>query len=319
MNNELARFRAMSLAATAALLLPLAVIAQSAAAPAKPTAGPLAFDTPQQAADAAVKAAEANDIPAMEALFGPDGKQIVPSGDPVRDKSDLARFAEKAHQKLDISFDVDDPKRAVLVVGDDEWPMPVPLVEKGGKWRFDARQGKEEILARRIGGNELDAIALLRGYVEAQEDYAAELHDGATMHQYAQKAISTPGKQDGLSWKNEDGSWGGPIGDEVAKALAAGYTSRLEPYNGYYFRTLTAQGPEAPLGARDYVVKGMMIGGFAAIAWPVTYGVTGVQTFQVNNDGLVYQKDLGPDTGKIAPTIKRYNPDKTWLVTEDEP
>jgi hypothetical protein len=297
-----------------------AALTLASPAPAAQTAAPAkAFDTPQQAADAAVKAAAENDVPALEALFGADGKFIVPSGDPVQDKNDLARFVEKAHQKMEISFDEGDPKRAVLVVGEDEWPMPVPIVEKGGKWRFDAKQGKEEILARRIGGNELDAIALLRGYVEAQEDYAAELHDGATMHQYAQKAISTPGKQDGLSWKHEDGSWGGPIGDEVAQALAAGYTSRLEPYNGYYFRTLTAQGPDAPLGARDYVVKGMMIGGFAAIAWPVTYGVTGVQTFQVNNDGLVYQKDLGPETGKIAPTIKRYNPDKTWLVTEDEP
>jgi hypothetical protein len=306
------------------VLASLAVLCATAIAlpapdPAPAAAAPRAFDTPQQAADAAVKAAADNDVPALQALFGPDGKDIVPSGDPVKDKNDLARFAEDAKQKLEISYDADNPKRAVLVVGDDEWPMPVPLVETNGKWRFDAKQGKEEILARRIGGNELDAIALLRGYVEAQEDYSEELHDGATMNQYAQKAISTPGKHDGLSWKNDDGSIGGPIGDEVAKALAAGYTNKLEPYNGYYFRTLTAQGPDAPLGAREYIIKGMMIGGFAAIAWPVKYGVTGVQTFQVNNDGLVYQKDLGPETDKLAPMIKRYNPDKTWLVTEDEP
>jgi hypothetical protein len=294
-------------------------IALPAPDPAPAAAAPRAFDTPQQAADAAVKAAADNDVPALQALFGPDGKDIVPSGDPVKDKNDLARFAEDAKQKLQITYDDDNPKRAVLVVGDDEWPMPVPLVETNGKWRFDAKQGKEEILARRIGGNELDAIALLRGYVEAQEDYSEELHDGATMNQYAQKAISTPGKHDGLSWKNDDGSIGGPIGDEVAKALAAGYTNKAEPYNGYYFRTLTAQGPDAPLGAREYIIKGMMIGGFAAIAWPVKYGVTGIQTFQVNNDGLVYQKDLGPETDKLAPMIKRYNPDKTWLVTEDEP
>jgi len=295
----------------------------SAAAVALPAPDPAlearAFDTPQQAADAAVKAAAENDVPALKALFGEDAKYIVPSGDPVQDKNNLARFAEKAHQKMEVSFDEGDPKRAVLVVGDDEWPMPVPIVEKGGKWRFDAKQGKEEILARRIGGNELDAIALLRGYVEAQEDYAAELHDGATMHQYAQRAISTPGKRDGLSWKNEDGSIGGPIGELVAKALAAGYTNKSEPYNGYYFRTLTAQGPDAPLGARSFIVNGMMIGGFAAIAWPAKYGVTGIQTFQVSNDGLVYQKDLGPETARIAPAIKAYNPDKTWLVTEDEP
>jgi len=316
MNTKIAR-----LALVPALLAAFWAVGVALPSPAPAPAAPAAqaFDTPQQAAEAAVKAATDNDVPALEKLFGADGKFIVPSGDPVRDKNDLARFAEKAKQKMEVTFDDTDPKRAVLVVGEDGWPMPVPLVEKGGKWRFDAKQGKEEILARRIGGNELDAIALLRGYAEAQEDYAAELHDGATMHQYAQKAVSTPGKQDGLSWKNADGTWGGPIGDEVAKALAAGYTSRLEPYNGYYFRTLTAQGPDAPLGSRDYVVKGMMIGGFAAMAWPVTYGVTGIQTFQVNNDGLVYQKDLGPETGKIAPTIKAYNPGKGWLVTEDEP
>jgi len=316
MNTKLAR---VALAATLVTGAAGIAIAIPSTTPAPAPSATKAFDTPQQAADAAVKAAADNDVPALQAILGLDGKDIVPSGDPVQDKNDLARFADKAHQKLEVQFDIGNPKRAVLVVGDDAWPMPVPLVEKGGKWRFDAKQGREEILARRIGGNELDAIALLRGYVEAQEDYAAELHDGATMHQYAQKAISTPGKHDGLSWKNEDGSIGGPIGELVAQALAAGYSNRLEPYNGYYFRTLTAQGPDAPLGARDYIVKGMMIGGFAAIAWPVTYGVTGVQTFQVNNDGLVYQKDLGPDTGKIAPTIKAYNPGKGWLVTEDEP
>jgi hypothetical protein len=196
--------------------------------------------------------------------------------------------------------------------------MPVPLVKRGGKWQFDAAQGKEEILARRIGNNELEAIALLRGYVEAQEEYASEKRDGSPMLQYAQKWISTPGKQDGLSWRNPDGTPGGPVGDEIAELLARGYTDKAAPINGYHFRTLTAQGPAAPLGARNYIVNGMMIGGFAAIAWPANYGVTGVQTFQVNNDGLVYQKDLGPETGKVAPTIKRYNPDKTWIVTEDE-
>lgn len=315
MKTKYVRMVLVTLAAVALSSAPAFTQGGASKAPARP----LAFDTPQQAADAALKAAADNDIAALEALFGEDGKYIVPSGDPVRDKNDLARFAEKAHEKMEVSFDLGDPKRAVLVVGEDEWPMPVPIVEKGGKWRFDAKQGREEILARRIGGNELDAIALLRGYVEAQEDYAAELHDGATMHQYAQKAISTPGKHDGLSWKNEDGTIGGPIGDEVAKAIAAGYTNKLEPYNGYYFRTLTAQGPAASPGARDYIVNGMMIGGFAAIAWPVTYGVTGVQTFQVDADGDVYQKDLGPDTGKIASAIRKYNPDDTWLVTEDEP
>jgi hypothetical protein len=206
----------------------------------------------------------------------------------------------------------------VLIVGDGDWPMPVPLVGKGGKWHFDVRAGKQEILARRIGGNELNAISLLRGFVEAQQDYATEHHDGSPMLQYAQKWLSTPGKQDGLSWYDANGKPAGPIGDEIARLLAAGYTKKAEPVNGYYFRTLTAQGPAARLGARNYIVKGMMIGGYAAVAWPAHYGVTGVQTFQVNNDGVVYQKDLGPDTARLGPAIKTFNPDKGWTVTNDE-
>jgi hypothetical protein len=307
-----------TLAAMLAILISSAAALGLSPSGAAKTPGPLAFDTPQQAADALVQAADAGDIQALLLIFGPEGKDIVSSGDPVRDKNDIAKFAEKAHQKLSVSFDVDDPKRAVLIVGDGDWPMPVPIVEKGGKWRFSAKDGKREILARRIGGNELNAISLLRGFVEAQEDYALEHHDGSPMLQYAQKWISTPGKQDGLSWYDANGKPAGPIGDEIGKLLAAGYTKKTEPVNGYYFRTLTSQGPAARLGARNYVVKGMMIGGFAAIAWPAHYGVTGVQTFQVNNDGVVYQKDLGPDTAKIAAGIQRFNPDKGWTVTEDE-
>ena len=306
-----------SLAAALAILTSAAAVALSPTGTAK-APGPLAFDSPQQAADALVKAAQAGDVPALLQIFGPDGKDVVSSGDPVRDKNDIAEFAEKARQKLTVTYDVDDPQRAVLVVGDGDWPMPVPLVGKGGKWRFDVRAGKQEILARRIGGNELNAISLLRGYVEAQQDYVLEHHDGSPMLQYAQKWISTPGKQDGLSWYDANGKPAGPIGDEIAKLLAAGYTKKGDPVNGYYFRTLTSQGPAARLGARNYIVKGMMIGGYAAVAWPAHYGVTGVQTFQVNNDGVVYQKDLGPDTAKIAAGIKSFNPNEGWTVTEDE-
>ncbi|MGE5346932.1 MAG: DUF2950 domain-containing protein [Acidithiobacillales bacterium] len=286
---------------------------------ATPTATQKTFDAPQQAAEALVAAAEKDDVETLFQIFGKDGKDIVSSGDAVEDKNVRKSFVEKARQKMRVTQDPHNPKRMLLLIGADDWPMPVPIVRKQGKWLFDAKQGREEILARRIGGNELDAIALLRGYVEAQKEYASQEHDGSGIHQYAQKAISTQGKHDGLSWRNADGSVGGPIGDLVAKALAAGYTSRTEPYNGYYFRTLTAQGPAAPLGARDYIVNGMMIGGFAALAWPAHYGVTGIQTFMVSHDGIVYQRDLGPDTAKIAPTIKRYNPDKSWIVTEDEP
>lgn len=275
------------------------------------------FDTPQQAAEALVKAAGAGDLAAVDAIFGPEGKGIVSSGDPVEDKNDLAKFAEKSREKMEVSYDVSDPKRAIMIVGNGNWPLPVPIVEKNGKWRFDSKEGRQEILARRIGGNELDAIALLRGYVEAQKEYALEVHDESGVRQYAQKWLSTAGKHDGLSWYDADGKPAGPMGDAIAKALAAGYTKKSEPYNGYYFRTLTAQGPAARLGARNYVVNGMMIGGFAAIAWPANYGVTGVQTLQVNSDGVVYQKDLGPETAQLAPAIKAYNPDKTWIITED--
>ncbi len=318
MKNERTGISASVLKTAAVGLVFLSFPALSARAATPAPAAAQAFETPQQAADALIKAAEADDVSALLKVFGPEGKDIFSSGDPVRDKNDLTKFVEKAHRKTEISFDVGDPRRAVLVVGDDDWPMPVPIVEKGGKWRFDSKDGRQEILARRIGSNELDAIALLRGYVEAQKEYASAEHDGSGMHQYAQKWISTAGKQDGLSWRNSDGSVGGPIGDEIAKMLAAGYTKKAEPVNGYYFRTLTAQGPAARLGARNYIVNGMMIGGFAAIAWPANYGVTGVQTFQVNNDGKVYQKDLGPETSKIAPSIKRFDPDKTWIITEDE-
>ena len=282
-------------------------------------AGPKNFDSPQAAAEAALKAAEADDVPALLAIFGSSAREILSSGDAVEDKNARAKFVEKAREKMNVAADPKNPRQYVVVVGNGDWPMPVPIVGSKGKWHFDVKQGKHEILARRIGENELDAIALLRGYVEAQRLYAAEVHDGSGVHQYAQRVLSTPGKHDGLSWKNEDGSVGGPMGDVVAKAIATGHTSKSEPYNGYHFRTLTAQGPAARLGARDYVVQGRMIGGFAAIAWPATYGVTGIQTFLVNNDGLVYQKNLGPQTSKVAPTMTKFNPDKTWTVTEDEP
>jgi hypothetical protein len=302
------------------LLLVVSALAFMATASVQATEAPSAqktFDTPRQAADALIAAAKADDVPAMLAIFGPEGKDIVSSGDKVSDKQDLSKFVEKANVKTEISYDLGDPKRAILVVGSDDWPLPVPIVQRNGKWRFDAKEGRLEILARRIGSNELDAIALLRGYVEAQMDYAMEAHDPSGIRQYAQKWISTPGKHDGLSWYDSNGKPAGPIGDQIAKLLAAGYTEKADPVNGYYFRTLTAQGPNAPLGARNYIVNGMMIGGFAAIAWPAQYGVTGVQTFQVNHDGIVSQKDLGPETSTLAPAIKAYNPDKTWIITRD--
>ncbi len=275
------------------------------------------FDTPKQAADALIAAAAKNDVPALLAIVGPEGKPLVDSGDAVSDKADRAKFTERAKQAMHLEYEIADPDVAVLVIGNDDWPVPVPIVRSGGKWHFDSKSGAREILARRIGANELDAIAFLRGYVDAQHEYASVEHDGSGMLQYAQRSLSSPGKQDGLCWKNADGTFAGPMGDEVAQAVAEGYTDKTKPYNGYFFKILTAQGPNAPKGVRSYIVKGAMIGGFAMVAWPATYDVTGIQTFMVNHDGVVYQKDLGPDTAKLGAAIAAYDPDKTWVVTED--
>jgi len=191
--------------------------------------------------------------------------------------------------------------------------------KKNGQWFYDSASGRTEALYRRIGENELNAIAVCRGFVEAQHEYASTRHDGAEVNQYAQRIISTPGKHDGLAWQNLDGSWDGPVGEAAAKAMEQGYLAQGEPYHGYYFKVLKGQGPAAPLGELDFVVEGAMIGGFALVASPAQYRVTGVETFIVSYEGIVYQKDLGADTLNIFKSMERYNPDKTWRVTNDEP
>ena len=195
--------------------------------------------------------------------------------------------------------------------------MPIPIVKKNGKWFFDTKAGRQEMLYRRIGANELDAIEICHSYVESQHEYAMEKHDGAEVNQYAQRVMSTPGKHDGLVWRNPDGTLGGPRADELADALAEGYTDHSKPFHGYYFKILKGQGPAAPLGKMDFVIEGAMIGGFALVAAPADYRVTGVKTFIVSYEGVVYQKDLGPDTLKIFKEMELYNPDKTWTRTND--
>jgi hypothetical protein len=275
------------------------------------------FATPQEAAAALIKAAGDDDLQALTAMFGQDGEDLVSTADHVQDKNYAAAFAERAQKKNSVVIDAKDPNRATILVGDEAWPLPVPLVKKGGKWYFDSKTGHDEVLYRRIGANELDAIQICRGFVEAQEEYASEVHDNSGINQYAQRMISTGGKQDGLAWKNSDGSWGGPVSETIAKAIQEGYTTRGEPFHGYYFKVLNGQGPAAPNGELNYVINGVMIGGFALVAWPAEYKVTGVQTFIVSYSGIVYQKDLGPDTGKIAAALELYNPDKTWRRTDD--
>ena len=277
------------------------------------------FATPDEAAKALMKAAEDFDLPALMDMLGPDGQDLVSSGDPVQDKNYILAFAARAKEKNSVALDPSNPNRAILSVGDEDWPLPVPMVKKAGKWRFDSRAGRNEVLFRRIGANELNAIQVCRGFVEAQMEYASDVHDASGIHQYAQRLMSSPGKQDGLYWTNADGTPGGPVSEAVARAIEEGYTlAKDSAYHGYYFHLLKGQGPAAPMGQLDYIIKGMMIGGFALIAVPAEYGVTGVQTFIVSNDGIVYQKDLGPDSLNLAQKIERYNPDKTWRRTDDE-
>lgn len=275
------------------------------------------FATPKEAADALVEAAATFDAPVLKEILGPGSEDLVATEDAVQDKNRAAEFVAKAREQSSVTMDAKNPDRAVFLVGNDNWPLPIPIVKRGGKWIFDAREGRKEILLRRIGSNELDAIQICRGYVEAQQQYAQEKHDGAEVNQYAQRIISTPGKQDGLAWQNSDGSWGGPVGEGVAKALEQGYSNRSQPYHGYFFKILKGQGSAAPLGAMDFVVNGAMIGGFALAAVPADYRVTGVKTFVVSYEGIVYQKDLGPDSLRIFKEMQLYNPDKTWIRTDD--
>lgn len=276
------------------------------------------FDTPEQATESLIQAAEAFDVPALEEMLGPGSEDILTSADPVMDKNRAVEFAAKAREKNSIEVDKKNPSRAIISVGIDEWPLPIPLIKRKGQWYFDTKAGREEILFRRIGTNELDAIEVCRGYVDAQEEYSQEKHDGSTVNQFAQKVISTPGKQDGLAWKNPDGTWGGPVGEDIAKALEQGYTDKTQPYHGYYFKILKGQGPAAPMGKMDFVVKDAMIGGYALAAAPAEYRVTGVKSFIVGPSGIVYEKDLGPDTLKTFQSMELFNPDKTWHETDDD-
>jgi hypothetical protein len=270
------------------------------------------FATAQEAANALIDAAEKFDQEALTDILGPDSYDIVHTGEPARDREVAQKFAEQARIKTSIALQPKNPRRAILEIGDDNWPFAVPIVKVGPSWFFDTKAGRQELLYRRIGGNELDAIAICRHYVEAQHEFALTKKGTSGVNQYAQRIISTPGAQDGLAWQNSDGAWGGPIGEKVAAAIAKGYSNKAEPFHGYFFRVLKGQGPAAPLGELDFVVKDVMIGGFALIAFPAQYRVTGVQTFMVSHDGVVYQKDLGPKTTELATAIDRFNPDKSW-------
>jgi hypothetical protein len=276
------------------------------------------FATPQQAADTLIAAAGTFDEAALAKIFGPNGKKVIFTGETGQDRQRAIGFAVEAKEKTTVSVDPKTGARAFIIVGDEDWPFPVPIVKSNGKWSFDAKAGEQELLYRRIGANELDAIQICHGYVEAQDDYSLQSRQLYNVHQYAQRIISTPGKQDGLTWQTADGKWEGPIGEEIAKAIAQGYTLGEQPFHGYFYKVLKGQGPAAPLGQLDYVIEGVMIGGFALVASPAQYRVTGVKTFMVSNDGVVYEKDLGPTTLDQFKKMERFNPDSTWQPVLDQ-
>jgi hypothetical protein len=294
-----------------ACLLAAGLVIGSALMQAAPKSGQRTFATPEEAIQAAIDAAEHNDTAVLLQLFGPDGKHIVESGDPAQDKDLRAEFARSAREKLQIDADPFTPDRVTFTVGTQEWPFPVPVVRWAGKWQLDSASGRLEILARRVGRNELNAMEVCRGYAEAQIEYAAAARDGDRVLKYAQKIVSTPGKQDGLY---SDAVPESLVSKPFAAAAASLSTDgkKPEPYHGYYFRVLKSQGPDAAGGAFDYMVNGKMIGGFALIAWPAEYGVSGIRTLVINHEGVVYEKDLGSATGSQVRQMTRFNPDRSW-------
>jgi len=295
---------------------PAAATKSADTTPAEPTVEQQRFSSPKEATAALIDAAGRFDQTALIKILGTEGKPLVLSKDTVLDRNLAVEFAAEARAHHRIQLD-SSGKVATVSVGASNWPVPFPIEKDGGTWAFNSDAGAREILARRIGRNELDAIEVCRGYVEAQREYARTRHDGAIVNQYAQRVISTPGKRDGLAWQDANGKWEGPVGERIAKVIAEGYSERVEPFHGYYFKILKGQGPAAPLGQMDFVIKGAMIGGFALVAAPADYLVTGVKTFIVSHDGIVYEKDLGPQTVDSFRTIERYNPDSTWKRVTD--
>lgn len=285
--------------------------------PTSATTAQIFFDSPEAAVSALIDAAERFEVNALSAILGPGSEDLLVTPDPISDKKWANQFAARGREKHSIEL-AQSKNRATISVGSEDWPFPIPLQKRGAKWYFDSQQGRSEVLRRRIGSNELDAIAICRGFVDAQEEYASTIHDNSGLNEYAQKIISTPGKQDGLYWETADGTGAGPISEPIAKAIQEGYTAdKKNAFHGYYFKVLKARGPSAPGGQIDFVISGHMIGGFALAAVPAEYGVTGIKSFIVSYEGIVYQKDLGPKSLEILSTMNAYNPDKTWSRTDD--
>ncbi len=299
------------------LVLPLLLTSLTLALPARLlAAGEQRFSSPEAAVDALKAAAEARDTNALHAIFGPEGHGLV-SADVVEAANERELFVRRLQEK--VTLVPQSGSREVLQLGADGWPFPIPLVKEDGQWHFDTAAGREEILNRRVGANELGAIRVSRAYVEAQREYAGEDRNGDQVLEYAQHLRSTPGTHDGLYWSTRTGDELSPLGPLVAQARVEGYrhearilTEPQSPYHGYYFKILTQQGKHAPGGKYNYIINGHMIAGFALVAWPAEWGNTGVMTFIVNQQGKVYQKNLGPKTDSIARAMTTYDPDNTW-------
>jgi len=278
------------------------------------------FASPAEAVHALVKAAEDGNQDEMLAVLGDDGKELVYSGDPVQDKTGMEKFVKSYKTKHAIV--TEDDKTRILQVGPNAWPMPIPIVNDGGKWRFDTAAGKEELLYRRIGRNELGAIAACRGYIDAQKDYAAEGRDGLSAGIYAQRLMSSAGKHDGLYWETAEDEPASPAGPLLAEAGGQGYEGeglggKSQPYHGYLYRILKAQGAAAKGGAKSYLSDGNLSGGVALVAYPTEYKVSGVMTFIIDQDGVVYEKNLGENTAETARAMTEYNPDSSWHKVRD--
>jgi hypothetical protein len=277
-----------------------------------------AFATPDDAAAALLAAAQSGDRAAIAAILGPESKELISSGDAVQDRNDINAFTSK-YEVMHRWRRMQDGTQ-VLLVGTDNFSFPIPLkANKGGRWFFDTAAGKEEILSRRIGRNELAVIRTCEGLADAQQQYFSQLHDGSTVKQYAMKFISDPGKQDGLYWQSAQGEPESPLGPLAAYAASEGYSVKSDahmPFHGYYFRMLTGQSSKAPSGAKDYVVGGKMVRGYAFVAYPAEYGNSGVMTFIMNQDDLLLQKDLGPTTGQIANSMEQFDPGAGWTSAQ---
>jgi len=300
-------------------ILALAFCLLASPAIAATSSGQQVFPSAAAAAKALVGAARIDDMAALSSILGGDAKEVLSSGDPVADNSARDNFVAKYDQMERLAYDAQG--RVVLYLGADNWPFPIPLVKRGDGWVFDTEAGKRELLYRRVGRNELYTIDVLADLADAQEEYASEIRDNGSVKQFALKIQSAPGKHDGLYWSVSSGEEESPIGPLMADATVEGYKTGAAaaiPFHGYYYKILSRQGKNAPGGAKDYLVDGKMTGGFAFVAYPATYRASGVMTFMINQDGVIVQKDLGPNTSKVANAITEYNPDESWEEVDED-